>query len=92
MKRILWLAVALLFGSASALATGNDTAEGQKVPRLKYRSSGSVCSCSSGMSEAEISRGLKGLSGSRDGAGDGKLEAIRKDPGLNQKEGVNEVR
>lgn len=91
MKRILWLAVALVFASASVLAV-DDPAEGQKVPRLKYRSSGSVCSCSSGMSEVEISRGLKGLSGSRDGAGDGKLEAIRKDFGLNQKEGVNEVR
>lgn len=31
------------------------------APRLKYRSKGPVCSCSSGLGEAEISRAMKGL-------------------------------
>lgn len=30
-------------------------------PRLKYRSKGSVCGCSSGLSEADISRAMAGL-------------------------------
>jgi hypothetical protein len=32
-----------------------------KPSRLKYRSKGSVCGCSSGMSEADISRSMAGL-------------------------------
>ncbi len=92
MKQILLLAAALLSGSVPVLAAGDEPADAQKVPRLKYRSGGPVCSCSSGMSEADISRGLKRLIESGDGAGDGELEATRKDSGLNQKEGVNEVR
>lgn len=92
MKQIFLLASALLLGSASVAAAGDGATDGQKTPRLKYRSGGPVCSCSSGMSEAEISKGLKSLSGTIGNAGDGKLDEIRKDPGFNQKEGVNEVR
>lgn len=92
MKQVLSMVAVFLFGSASVLAAGGDAVEGQKAPRLKYRSGWPVCSCSSGMSEAEISKGLRSRLGSIEGAGDGKLEAIRKDPGLNQKEGENEVR
>ncbi|MEK8089841.1 hypothetical protein [Thermithiobacillus plumbiphilus] len=91
MKRILLLAAALLFGSAPVLAAGDDLADAQKVPRLKYRSSGPVCSCISGMSEADISRGRKKLPESGSGADDGKWEAS-KDSGLNEKEKINEVR
>ena len=37
------------------------SAEADKPPRLKYRSKGPVCACSSGMSAAAISRAMAGL-------------------------------
>lgn len=92
MRQIFLLASTLLLVSTSVAAAADGAIEEKKTPRLKYRSGGPVCSCSSGMSEAEISKGLKSLSGSIGDAGDGNLDEIRKNPGFNQKEGVNEVR
>ncbi len=37
------------------------SAEADKPPRLKFRGKGPVCGCSSGMSEADISRAMAGL-------------------------------
>lgn len=44
----------LLLSQGPAYAAGDS-------PRLKYRAKGSVCSCDSGMSEADISRAMARL-------------------------------
>ncbi len=45
---------------AASLAAGQ-VMSADAPPRLKYRAKGAVCACSSGLSEADISRALSGL-------------------------------
>lgn len=72
------LVVAMLAVSWSSAA--------EPSPRLKYRNKGSVCSCSSGLGEAEISRARAGLDrlqsaepANRDGASKGSEQQTRRE-------------
>ncbi len=47
--------------AAAFLATSMPVWSSEKGPRLKYRSKGSTCACSSGLGEAEISKAMAKL-------------------------------
>jgi len=67
MATVVTLALALAVASASVAA--------QEQPRLKFRGKGPVCSCASGMSEADISRAMEARFAKSEGARLDQLDA-----------------
>lgn len=61
-------------------------------PRLKYRAKGSVCSCASGLGEAEISRAMAGLDRLGGGAGPEQRSGEAKDSEQQQRREADEKR
>jgi hypothetical protein len=77
-------ALALLLSAASVEAVASDK------PRLKYRGKGPVCSCASGMSEADISKAMADRAAKSEGAQLDTLDA-RPETRDEQKGGVDEA-
>jgi hypothetical protein len=72
-------------GVALALA---DVGAADTPPRLKYRGKGSVCGCSSGLSEADISRAMTGLDNLRAGEARAPGEKDAEQPKRRQEDGA----
>jgi hypothetical protein len=51
----------LIVGAVGLVIAATGARSDDAPPRLKYRAKGSVCGCSSGLSEADISRAMAGL-------------------------------
>lgn len=78
------VALALVLSAASVDAVASDK------PRLKFRSKGPVCSCTSGMSEADISKAMAERFAKSEGAQLDTLDA-RPETRDEQKGGVDEA-
>ncbi|MFZ0105853.1 MAG: hypothetical protein WAK92_03225 [Thiobacillus sp.] len=78
------IALALALSAASVDAVASDK------PRLKFRSKGPVCSCTSGMSEADISKAMAERFAKSEGAQLDTLDA-RPETRDEQKGGVDEA-
>lgn len=78
------VALALVLSAASVDAVASDK------PRLKFRSKGPVCSCTSGMSEADISKAMAERFAKTEGAQLDTLDA-RPETRDEQKGGVDEA-
>jgi hypothetical protein len=73
---------AIAVAALLVLAAATTAAAGDSTPRLKYRSKGSVCSCETGLGEAEISQAMKrraGLDRLQASPPDGGAEASKDD-------------
>lgn len=78
------VALALVLSAAGVDAVASDK------PRLKFRSKGPVCSCTSGMSEADISKAMADRLAKSEGAQLDTLDA-RPETRDEQKGGVDET-
>ena len=78
------VALALVLSAASVDAVASDK------PRLKFRGKGPVCSCTSGMSEADISKAMANRAAKSEGAQLDTLDA-RPETRDEQKGGVDEA-
>lgn len=65
-----------------------DVGAADTPPRLKYRGKGSVCGCSSGLSEADISRAMAGLDNLRAGQARAPSEKDAEQPKRRQEDGA----